>query len=56
MAVNNNALRSDEILASMVTVSSTIPRKVRHVVGPLTFSVLMGASNLLQRDNISDKF
>ena len=42
MAVNNDALRSDEILASMVTVSRTIPRKVTHVVGPSTFSVLMG--------------
>ena len=37
IAVNNDDLHLDEILAFMATVSSTIPRKVRQVVGPQPF-------------------
>ena len=52
IAVSNDDFCSEEILASMVIVSRTMPRKVRRVVGPSTFSVLIGAPILLQRDNM----
>ena len=52
MAVNSDALHSDEILASIESVLSTMPRKVRHAVGLSTFSVLTGAPILSQSDNI----
>ena len=52
MAVNSDSLHSDEILASIVSVLSTMPRKVRHVVGPSTFSVLIGAPILSQRQHL----
>ena len=52
IAVSSDDFRSEEILASMVIVSRTMPRKVRRVVGPSTFSVLIGAPILLQRDNM----
>ena len=34
---------SIEILACMGAVLSTMPKKVKHVVGPSTFSALIGA-------------
>ena len=52
IAVSNDDFRLEEILASMVIVSRTMPRKIRRVVGPSTFSVLIGSPVLLQRDNM----
>ena len=52
IAVSNDDFRLEEILASMVIVSRIMPRKIRRVVGPSTFSVLIGAPVLLQRDNM----
>ena len=52
IAISDDDFCSEEILASMVIVSRTMPRKIRRVVGPSTFSVLIGAPVLLQRDNI----
>ena len=55
MAVSNDVLQSAEILACMDTVSNTIPKNVRQVVGPSTFSSLIGAPIAWQRDFIVDK-
>ena len=52
IADSNDDFRSEEILASIVIVSSTIPRKVMRVVGPSTFSVFIGAPIRLQSDNM----
>jgi len=49
-------LKLQNELASIVFVLSTMPRKVKHVVGPLTFSVFTGALIRLQSDYIWDKF
>ena len=56
IAINSDAFHSDEILASIMFVLSTMPRKVRHVVGLSTFSVFIGAPLQLHRDNIWDRF
>ena len=45
---NSNVLCSIGILASVLSIK---PRKVSHVVGTLTYSVLTGAPILLHRDN-----
>ena len=50
IADSNDDFRSEEILASIVIVSST--RKVMRVVGPSTFSVFIGAPIWLQSDNM----
>ena len=53
MAVSNDALHSDEVLASMEAVLSTMHKNVayiRNVVGPSTFIVLIGAPIAWQRD------
>ena len=52
IAVSNDDFHSEEILASMVIVSRTMPGKIRRVVGPSTFSVLIDVPILLQRDNM----
>ena len=44
------------MLACIVLVSIWIPRKVRQVVGPSTFSSLSGALMLLHSDNILERF
>ena len=55
MTVSKDVLRSTEMLASMDTVSSTIPKNVKRVVGPSTFSSLIGAPIAWQSDLIADK-
>ena len=55
MAVSKDVLRSTEMLASMDTVSSTIPKNVKQVVGPSTFSSLIDAPIAWQSDLIADK-
>ena len=55
MAVSKDVLRSTEMLAFMDTVSSTIPKNVKRVVGPSTFSSLIGAPIAWQSDLIADK-
>ena len=52
MEANSDVLHSVGILTSIVSVLSTMPRKFRHVVGTLTYSVLIGAPILSHRDNI----
>ena len=52
IAVSDDDFRSEEILGSMVIVSRTMPQKIRRVVSPSTFSILIGAPVLLQRDNM----
>ena len=56
MAVSKDVLRSTEMLASMDTVSSTIPKSVKQVVGPSTFSSLIGAPIAWQSDLIADNY
>ena len=56
MEANSDVLHSVGILTSIVSVLSMMPRKVRHVVGTLTYSVLIGAPILSHRDNIRNKF
>ena len=43
------------MLASMDTVSNTIPKNVKRVVGPSTFSSLIGAPVVWQSDFNADK-
>ena len=49
---NSDVLCSVGILAFIVSVLGTMPRKVGHVVGILTYSVLIGEPILSHRDNI----
>ena len=56
VVVSNDEFHSKEIQASIAIVSNTIPRNIRWLVGPSTFSVLIGVLILLQSDNMWDKF
>ena len=55
MAVSNDVLWSAKILVSMDTVSNTMPKNARRVLGPSTFSSLIGSPIAWQRDFIVDK-
>ena len=52
MEANSGVLHSIRILASIVSVLKYNAKKVRHIVGTLTYSVLIGATILPHRDNI----
>ena len=53
MAVSKDVLHSTEMLATVDTVSRTIPKNVRRVVGPSTFSSLIGAPIAWKSDFIA---
>ena len=55
MNISNDALHSIEILTSMESVLSTMPKNVRYVVDPSTFSALIGAPIAWQKDIILHK-